>query len=62
MHHQFDLQTGESVRLGDFKVTLLDVENGSAVFEIEGPDGEVSTEPVSPCFADSEENEELALA
>lgn len=45
-HHQFDLRVGESIRLGDYKVTLLEVDGGEAVLEIEGPEGEIHLEPV----------------
>ena len=58
LNHQFDLQAGESVVLGDFKVTLLEIEDDAAVLEIEGPDGEIQIEPVSIVSA---EEEELAL-
>lgn len=44
-NHQFELSTGDSILLGEFKVTLLEIEGQDAVFEVEGPDGEV-------CYAD----------
>jgi hypothetical protein len=56
-NHLFDLQPGESVLLGHYKVTLLEIEDGAAVFEIEGPDGGIQVEPVS-C---TETEEELAV-
>jgi hypothetical protein len=41
-HHQFDLRAGESICLGDYKVTLVELDDdGNAVLEIEGPEGEV---------------------
>ena len=55
LNHQFDLQAGESVVLGDFKVTLLEIEDDAAVLEIEGPDGEIQIEPVSIVSAEEEE-------
>ena len=54
-NHQFDLQAGESVSFGNYKVTLLEIENDAAVLEIEGPDGEIRIEPISVCAADVEE-------
>lgn len=60
-NHQFDLSAGDSIRLGEFKVTLLEIEGEDAVLEIEGPDGEVTLEPLS---CDSEEErveDELAV-
>ena len=39
--HQFEISAGESILLGEFKVTLLEIEGEDAVFEVEGPDGEV---------------------
>lgn len=38
-NHQFDLQTGDSLRLGDYNVTLLKIDGDAVVLEIEGPDG-----------------------
>ena len=47
-NHHFDLRTGESIRLGEYKVTLLEVDNdGNAVFEIEGPDGVSVRQPLN---------------
>ena len=40
-NHQFELSAGESILLGEFKVTLLEIEGQDAVLEVEGPDGEV---------------------
>lgn len=41
-NHQFDLRAGESICLGDYKVTLLEIDDdGNVVLEIEGPEGEV---------------------
>lgn len=51
-NHQFDLQAGESVIFGNYKVTLLEIENDAAVLEIEGPDGEVRIEPIRVSAAD----------
>lgn len=45
-NHQFDLQTGECIYLGDYKVTLLEVEGDAVVLEIEGPDGTFQVEPM----------------
>lgn len=46
-NHQFDLRVGETVRLGDYKVTLVEVDGGEAVLEIEGPDpnGDIQLAP-----------------
>lgn len=46
-NHQFDLTAGDSIRLGEFKITLLEIEGEDAVLEIEGPDGEVTIEPLN---------------
>ncbi|MEQ9408100.1 MAG: hypothetical protein RIK87_10265 [Fuerstiella sp.] len=54
-NHQFDLQTGESVRLGDYRVTLLEIVGDGVVLEIEGPDGECRV------LNGSESAEELAV-
>ena len=43
----FDLQSGDSLCLGGYRITLLEIGDGCAVFEIEGPDGSVQVEPVS---------------
>ena len=45
-NHQFDLKSGQSVRLGQYKVTLLEIEDDAALLEIEGPDGAVKVESV----------------
>ncbi|MEO2019555.1 MAG: hypothetical protein ABGZ53_34900 [Fuerstiella sp.] len=58
-NHLFDLQPGQSVLLGDYKVTLLEIEDEAAVVEIEGPDGEVQIEPISCTAVETEE--ELAV-
>ena len=58
-NHQFDLQPNESICFGEYKVTLLGVEDDAAVLEFEGPDGTVQLEPVSFCSADTEQ--ELAV-
>ena len=55
LNHQFDLQAGESVRLGNIKVTLLEIEDDAAILEIEGPDGEIQIEPVTLCSAEPKE-------
>ncbi|MCA9083076.1 MAG: hypothetical protein KDA81_03430 [Planctomycetaceae bacterium] len=54
----FDLKPGQSIRFGEYRVTLLEVENQAAVLEIDGPEGCVRIEPV--CDA-SEREEELAV-
>ncbi len=42
LNHQIDLQAGESIRLGEYKVTLLEIDDdGGAVLEIEGPEGDI---------------------
>lgn len=46
-NHQLDLSPGESIILGSYTVTLLEVENQEAVIQIEGPDGNVQVEPAS---------------
>ena len=58
---QFDLRSGETLRVGSFKVTLLEIEDGAAVLEIEGPDGEIQIEPVSFCVEESANTEEAVL-
>ena len=57
--HQFDLRVGETIRLGDYRVTLLEADEteGDVGLEIEGPDGDVFAQPI--CGTDSEV-EELA--
>lgn len=60
-NHQFDLKSGQSIRLGDYKVTLLEIEDDVAVLEIEGPDGSVRIEPIGFCSSDNEVDEELAV-
>ena len=60
-NHQFDLRAGEAIRLGDFKVTLLEVDGGEVVLEIEGPEGDIRL--VEPVAAEVRTNEEeLVLA
>lgn len=56
-NHQFDLSAGDSIRLGEFKVTLLEIEGEDAVLEIEGPDGEVTLEPLN-CYSEEAEVED----
>ena len=53
-NHLFDLQAGESLRLGAYRVTLLEIEDDAAVLEIEGPDGEVHVEPIGFSTANKE--------
>ena len=53
-NHLFDLQCGESVCFGKFKVTLLEIEDDAAVLEIEGPDGTIQIEPIGLCSAEAE--------
>jgi hypothetical protein len=60
-NHQFDLQSGESVRLGAYKVTLLEIEDDTVVLEIEGPDGSIRIEPISCCSSENSFDEELAV-
>lgn len=60
LNHQFDLQAGESVLVGNLKVTLLEIEDDAAILEIEGPDGEISIQPVS--ILSNETEAELATA
>ena len=57
-NHQFDLRVGETICLGDYKVSLLEADEteGDVVLEIEGPDGDIS---VTPFFRDDCEVEEL---
>ena len=62
-NHQFYLKSGQSVRLGQYKVTLLEIEDDAALLEIEGPDGAVKVESVGIYSSDEESCEELvALA
>lgn len=58
---QFDLRSGETLRIGSFKVTLLEIEDGAAVLEIEGPDGEIQIEPVSFEFEKADAEQEAVL-
>ena len=60
-NHQFDLKSGQSVRLGQYKVTLLEIEDDAAILEIEGPDGPVKVESVGIYSCDEESCEELAV-
>ena len=60
LNHQFDLQAGESVVLGNLKVTLLEIEDDAAILEIEGPDGEIQIEPVSLVSVEAEEKLSVA--
>ena len=47
-NHHFDLKAGESIRLGEYKVTLLEVDSdGNAVLEIEGPGGTKVRQPMN---------------
>ena len=43
-NHQFELQSGESVRLGSYTVKLLGIEGDEVMLEIEGPDDGVVVE------------------
>lgn len=61
-NHQLDLQAGESVRIGAYSVTLLEIEDGAAVLEIEGPDGEVQIEPITFSSCEAAEEELAVLA
>jgi hypothetical protein len=54
LNHQFDLQAGESILLGNLKVTLLEIEDDAAILEIEGPDGEISIQPINICSSQAE--------
>ena len=53
-NHHFDLQAGESLHLGEYTVTLVEIENDAAVLEIEGPDGDIQVEPISYSSAESD--------
>lgn len=59
-NHQFDLRAGDAIRVGAFKVTLLEVDGGEVVLEIEGPEGDITLEPVAA--ATPHEEEALVLA
>ena len=59
-NHNFDLQAGESLRLGEYTVTLIEIENDAAVLEIEGPDGDIQVEPIN--FSSAESDRELVAA
>lgn len=62
MHnHQIDLRPGESLRLGKYIVTLLETENGEAVFEIDSPGGQVLVESLQGDVVDAETADELAV-
>ncbi|MCA9048736.1 MAG: hypothetical protein KDA89_08405 [Planctomycetaceae bacterium] len=52
--HFFDLEPGQSVRLGEYRVTLLEVDGQAAVLEIDGPDGFADPAPVSGLFEEAE--------
>jgi len=61
-NHQFDLSAGESIRLGAYTITLLEIEGEAAVLEIEGPDGQELAELNSEALCTSEtSNEEPVL-
>lgn len=61
-NHQFDLSAGESIRLGAYTITLLEIEGEAAVLEIEGPDGQELAELNSESLRTSEtSNEEPVL-
>lgn len=59
--HQFDLTAGDSIRLGEFKVTLLEIEGEDAVLEIEGPDGEVTLTPLAWTEEENKVEDELPV-
>ena len=47
-NHQIDLRAGESIKLGQYKVTLLEIDgDGGDVLEIEGPDGDIRRGPIT---------------
>jgi hypothetical protein len=46
-YQQFDLQSGDSIRVGGYLVTLLEVDNGEVVFQIEDTDDNSTEEPVA---------------
>ncbi len=59
-NHQIDLRAGESIKLGQYKVTLLEIDgDGGVVLEIEGPDGDIQVEPIS--FSSAESDRLLAV-
>lgn len=60
-NHQFDLQSGQTVLLGAYKVTLLEIEDDTAVLEIEGPDGSIQIEPMSCNSNENSIDDELAV-
>ena len=43
-NHHFDLQAGESIRLGSYTIKLVEIEGDGVVLEIDGPDGQVEVE------------------
>lgn len=55
---QLDLQAGDCLHLGDFKLTLLEIVEDAIVLEIEGPDGDVHVENLS--LPSTEAEDELA--
>ncbi|MEZ6125134.1 MAG: hypothetical protein R3C49_18460 [Planctomycetaceae bacterium] len=59
-HLHFDLRTGESLRLGQFRVTVLEVDSEEVVLEIEGPGGETQIEVVR-CAPSVSMNQEPVL-
>lgn len=62
MHsHQIDLRPGESLRLGKYIVTLVETENGEAVFEIDNPGGQMLVESLKGDIVDAATADELAV-
>jgi len=59
-NHLFDIQAGESIRLGNFTVKVLEVEGDGVVLEIDGPDGHVEVELVDSAECRSEQEAVLA--
>jgi hypothetical protein len=38
-HHEFELSVGDVIQIGEYTVTVIDLENGEVTFRIQDPDG-----------------------
>ena len=46
-YHQLELQSGESMRVGTYIITLLDIENDEVIVQVEDTDDTSEAEPVA---------------
>ena len=46
-YHQVELQSGESMRIGTYIVTLLDIENDEVIVQIEDTDDASEADPIA---------------